>query len=230
MGVGMIKADLIEKSPVRKLEVALSGGLKAGEFGVITSAKGGGKTSMLVQLGIDELLRGNRVFHISFSQDSDYAITWYSNLFDELAKHKNLESAAEIKSTIMSSRVILNFNQDSVTTSQVVKTVKTLSEGVNAKPHALMIDDFDFTKTTKESLMELKSAASEMGLSVWFTAKMDVQNDTPNWLEPFADMLDVVLLLKHSAGTEVGITALTEHGNKNVSVDVRFDTKSLLLL
>ena len=40
----MLKEDLIEKSPMRKLEKALGGGLAAGEVGVVTSKKGVGKT------------------------------------------------------------------------------------------------------------------------------------------------------------------------------------------
>ena len=35
----MLKEDLIEKSPMRKLEKALGGGLAAGEVGVVTSKK-----------------------------------------------------------------------------------------------------------------------------------------------------------------------------------------------
>lgn len=226
----MLRKDLIEKSPVRRLEASLSGGLKAGELGVITSEKGAGKTSMLVQLGLDELLKGNKVFHISFSQGADYAITWYNNMYDELAQAKNLENAAATKSEIFANRIILNFNQDTIRIAQIIKTVQALTEGANAKPHALMIDDFDFTKTGKEALIELKHLAKELDLAVWFTARTDVQDGIPHSLQPFSEEIDVVLLLTLAGNKEVSIKALKEHGNKNVAVDVKFDAKSLLLM
>ena len=225
----MVKKDLIEKSPIRRLEKTLGGGLKAGEVGVIAAQKGVGKTSLLVQLGIDELLQGNRVFHISFSQGTDYALTWYNNMFDELAKHKNLESADAIKNEVLANRVVLNFNQDMITTAQIMKTVKALTEGAKAKPHALMIDDFDFSKATKESITEFKSLAKELGVSIWFTAKVDAIDGIPCTVKPFIDDIDVILLLKQTAYSEVGITAVKDHSRTNIPVDVKFDTKSLLL-
>lgn len=226
----MTVADLIKKSPVRKLDAALNGGLKAGEFGVITSEKGVGKTSMLVQLGIDELMQGNRVFHISFSQDIDYSLTWYNNMYNELAKHKNLERAEALKTELVANRVILNFNQDSLTTAHIINTVTALTEGAAAKPHALMIDDFDFTKTEKAALLELKKAAKKLGVCIWFTARADVQNETPKSLAPFLDDLEVILFLKPIGNNEVGVTALKERNSKNIPVDLKFDTKSLLLV
>ena len=43
----MIKDELFERSPIRCFEKA-TGGLKAGELGLLTSKKGLGKTSVLV--------------------------------------------------------------------------------------------------------------------------------------------------------------------------------------
>lgn len=226
----MQKKDLIEKSPIRKLEKGLSGGLKAGDFGVIASQKGVGKTSLLVQLGLDQLLQGNQVFHISFSQTSDHALTWYSNMYDELAKHKNLESASKIKSEIFANRVILNFNQDVITTTQIMKTVKALAEGAKSKPQALMIDDFDFSKASKEDMLELKSVAKDLGVSIWFTAQADIADAMPKACEPLAEYLDIILSLKLISNSQVGIVAIKECQNKNVALDVKFDIKSLLLV
>lgn len=223
--------DLIKKSPVRKLDKALGGqGLQPGEFGVITSQKGVGKTSMLVQLGLDKLLQGEQVFHISFSQDIDYSLTWYNNMYTELAKHKNLENSDKVKSDVMARRIILNFNQDTITTDNIMSTVNALTEGTKLRPHALMIDDFDFTRAEKEAVAQLKKAAKDLGLHIWFTARADVQGTTPKSLEPFLDDLDVILLLKPISKNEVGITALKNYDTTNVEIDVKFDTKSLLLV
>ena len=52
----MIKQELIDKSPVRFFEKSTNGGLMAGEVGVLASKRGLGKTSVLVQFGLDKIL------------------------------------------------------------------------------------------------------------------------------------------------------------------------------
>ena len=76
----MVKQDLISHSPVRFFENAADGGLKDGQMGLITSKKGLGKTSILVQFAIDSLLNDKHVVHISFDQHSSNVIAWYDSV------------------------------------------------------------------------------------------------------------------------------------------------------
>lgn len=224
----MIKKDLIEKSPMRKLEKALGGGLKLGEVGVVTSKKGVGKTSVLVQLGLDKLMQDKPVVHISFSQHVDYAITWYNDMFDELAKKKNLEDAQEVKSEIISKRIVLNFNQDTVRTTQIMKTIRALSEG-GSKPSLVMIDDFNFGKALPEALREMKAFAKEMELAVWYTASADVAScKIDESLSKYIDDIDILLYLEND-NEFVKIVALKEHEKTNVDTGAKLETKTMLL-
>src|SRR5574344_3009174 len=108
----MVKQELFDRSPVRYFEKATNGGLKAGEIGLVTSKKGLGKTSVLVQFGMDALLAGKQLVHVSFDQHSSNVISWYSSVFSEIAKKKNISNAQELKEEIMRERVILNFNPE----------------------------------------------------------------------------------------------------------------------
>ena len=49
----MDKNDLYKSSPIRFFDEASNGGLKEGELGLVTAKKGLGKTSVLVQFGMD---------------------------------------------------------------------------------------------------------------------------------------------------------------------------------
>ena len=151
----MIKEDLIERSPVRNFEKALGGGVQPGEIGVIVSKKGLGKTSLLVQLGIDKLLQGSSVVHISFNQQATHVMTWYEDIFTELAKKKNLDKADEVKTEIISKRIVLNFNQDTVKKQQIIRTLNALAEG-GSKPEAIIVDGFDFSKAEPDSMKTMK--------------------------------------------------------------------------
>lgn len=224
----MVKADLIERSAVRNFEKALGGAMQAGEVAIVTAKRGVGKTSMLVQLGLDQLLQDKPIVHISFSQDVDYSMTWYNNMFDETAEKKHLEKAAELKNEIISRRIILNFNQDIVRTTQIIKTVKALCEG-GSKISALMIDDFDFSKAVPEAMQQIKQFAKEMGIFVWYTSAADVREKAlPKDLEAYAPDADFILYLEPDTDA-IKIHALKARDKANFDTGCKLDIKTMLL-
>ena len=125
----MDKNDLHKSSPIRFFDAVSNGGLKEGELGLITAKKGLGKTSVLVQFGMDALLAGNSLVHVSFDQHSSNVISWYSSVFSEIAKKKNISNASELKDEIMRDRTILNFNQESFTLPKAINTIGALKSG-----------------------------------------------------------------------------------------------------
>jgi len=104
----MLKEEFISKSPVRILEKSIEGGLQAGNIGIIASRKGIGKTSVLVQMALDRLIQGEKVIHVSFNAHTSYIISWYENIFDEIAKRKNLENTSDLRDQLVRNRVIMN--------------------------------------------------------------------------------------------------------------------------
>ncbi|HNY22704.1 MAG TPA: AAA family ATPase [Treponemataceae bacterium] len=224
----MVKQDLIERSPVRNFEKSLGGGVKAGEIGVIASKKGLGKTSILVQLGIDKLLQGSTVVHVSFNQQADHVMTWYEDIFNELAKKKNLDKASDVKAELVRNRVVLNFNQDSVKTTQVIKTVKALAEG-GSKTGAVIIDGFDFAKAIPESMDQMKSFAKEAGINIWYSANIEAaEKGLPASLKRFEKDLDIVLFLEPKSDC-IQIKVLKEHDRNDYTTDLKLDVKTLLI-
>lgn len=224
----MVKEDLIERSAVRNFEKVLGGALQPGEIGIVTAKRGVGKTSMLVQLGLDQLLQGKPIVHISFSQQIDYAITWYNNMFDEIAEKKHLEKAAELKSEIIARRIVLNFNQDIVRTTQIIKTVKALFE-VGSKPSVLMIDDFDFSKAVPEAVQQMKAFAKEMGMCIWYTASADARvKEIHADVKPYTADFDVMLYLEPSPEA-IKIYALKARDKNNFDTGCKLDSKTMLL-
>ena len=52
----MVKRELLKKSPLRKLDESLHGGVGVGNIGVIASRRGIGKTACLVHIATDKLM------------------------------------------------------------------------------------------------------------------------------------------------------------------------------
>lgn len=223
----MVKQELIDRSPVRYFDKAANGGLKAGEIGVLSSKKGLGKTSVLVQIGLDMLLQDKPVVHVSFNQHSDYVITWYEDIFNEMSKKKNLADAEEVKETLMKQRVILNFSPESISATRVIATLKALAEG--GMPTAcLIIDGLDLNKFSAAEYDELKAYAKAANMIIWFSCNTDADTAAGILSADIASKIDVVLHLEQKPDTiQMKVLKATDAEVQNLNL--KLDSKTLLI-
>mgnify|MGYP003293420307 CR=1 FL=1 len=217
----MEKKDLIDSSPVRYFEKAASS-LKAGEIGLITAKKGLGKTSILVQFGLDTLLNDKALIHVSFDQHSSNVISWYSSVLSEIAKKKNISNMVELTEDIVKNRTILNFNQENFTLPKVVATLKAMNEG-GIKISSIVVDGLDFATVSKEDLDCFAAFVKAEGMTAWFSYSSE-SADLKGTMEK--DKLDVFATVGHLAaeGKALSITIL-----KNGEGTVNLDAKTLLM-
>ena len=217
----MEKKDLIEFRPVQYF-TNITGQLKNGELGLITAKKGLGKTSVLVQFGLDSLLRDKAIVHVSFDQHSSNVISWYSNILSEISKKKKIDNKADLADDIARNRTILNFNQETFTLPKVVNTIKALNEGW-VKISTIIIDGLDLAKTSKEDLEVLADFTKKEEMTAWFsfTSEADNLKDTLD-----ADKLGLFTTVAHLAaeGKSLNLNIL-----KNGEGSVKVDTKTLLI-
>ena len=150
----MAKQELFERSPIRAFDAVANGGLKAGELGLVTAKKGVGKTAVLVQFGMDTLLNGKQLVHVSFDQVSANVITWYDTILGEISKNKTMSD--DVKDQVLRNRTILNFNQDNVSLEKVINTLNALKAG-GIGVAGVVIDGTDFGKV-KESDIQARAA------------------------------------------------------------------------
>jgi len=230
----MIKEELIQRSPVRIFEKSIHGGLKAGEIGIIASPTGIGKTSVLVQIALDKLLQGEKVIHVSFTQHTDYVLSWYEDIFDEFTKKKNLDHARDVKDELVKNRVLLNFSQDGVTGDQILKSLKSLIVEGGFKAGSIIIDGFDFNRTSRGWMETVKTTAKELGISFWYSCNVKEnqfdKQDIPLVVKDYLDLLEVVIVLEpHSDHIE--LTASKDHDVVELEhLAVKLDPKTLLIL
>jgi archaellum biogenesis ATPase FlaH len=230
----MNKDELIARSPVRTFKNTISGGLKPGEIGIITSPSGLGKTSVLVQIAIDFLLRDKKVIHVSFTQNADYVIAWYEDIFAEFTKSKNIVGEKDMHEEAMRKRVHMNFNQESHSTKMIRGSIRAMIKDGAFNAWALIMDGFDFKKMEDDRLSTLKEFAAEMGVVVWASLSVASPADydsrgIPNILLSSLDAVDVVIALDPKPD-EIVLSVKKDHLQFNPQVDkVRLDPKTLLM-
>ena len=223
----MENKELIDRSPIRTFESITNGGIKAGEIGAITSKKGLGKTSVLVQLGMDYLLQDKKIVHLSFDQKSDNAFTWYEDIFAEITKRKNIVKPDDLKESLLKNRILLNFNQDIISGKQIVGTLEALSSG-GIKIEGLVIDGLDFTKVTDDTIKVLKDYAKKAKIVVWFGVSTD-ETDIKKMFKPDLEkIIDAALYLDQKPDS-IQMQVLKIRGDKVPDSSMKLDSKTLLL-
>jgi hypothetical protein len=230
----MIKEELIQRSPVRIFEKSIHGGLKPGEIGIIASPSGIGKTSVLVQIALDKLLQEKKVIHVSFTQHTQYVLSWYEDIFDEFIRKKNLDRLEEVKNDIVKNRVLLNFSQDGVTGPTILKSLKALIVEGGFGAESIIIDGFDFGRTNRERMEAVKAGAKELGISFWYSCTVQApaydKNRVPVVVKDFADLLDVIIVLDPKPD-HIELSASKDRGETSLEhLAVKLDPKTLLIL
>jgi hypothetical protein len=230
----MVKDELVLRSPVRIFEKTIKGGLKDGEIGILAAPKGLGKTSVLVQIGMDKLLQGKKIIHISFNQHASYVQTWYSHIFDELAKKRSLDSARDVEEELVRNRVLMNFNQEGVNSDVIRRSLKSMVVEGGFKADAIIIDGFDFSEAQHDRIAKLKELAKELGLCVWYSCDSRIEDidkrGIPNIIKNFEDLVDVVIVLEPKPA-HIELKAHKVYGEYAPDAKaLRLDTKTLLIL
>lgn len=231
----MIKTELNKRSPLRILEKSIHGGLEAGQIGVITARKGVGKTACLVHIATDCLFQGKYVIHVSFSSNTEHIISWYEDIFNEIAGKYNLDDAMDVHDEIIASRIIMNFNQKGVRLTQVARSIKSMINDGNFSADCLIIDGYNLAASKKEELAELKTLAREAGLEIWFSSTLkdnELNYDNrgvPVVLAGITDEIDVLICLKPNEDY-IHLQLVKDHSVfPDADLHLRLDPESLLI-
>jgi len=201
----MISKELISRSPLRIFEQSTNNGVGKGNIGIIAARKGVGKTACLVHIATDQLLQGKSVIHVSFAANTSHIAVWYNDIFEEIARRLNIPNAMEVHDQITRSRVIMNFKQD-VGIGKVLGSVKTMISDGHFVADVVVVDGYDFAKSSREEFAEFKRFAEELQIEVWFSATTHRDdpskdaNGVPMSLSPYMENTSILIILEPRDG------------------------------
>jgi hypothetical protein len=232
----MIKAELIKKSPLRILEKTTHGGVGKGNIGVIGAKKGVGKTACLVHIATDRLFQGKHVIHVSFSSNTSHIVSWYEDIFEELAKRLNLEDSMEVHDEVIKNRVIMNFNQEGIAIEQIIKSLAAMINQGAFQADCIIFDGYSFANGDPLDFQKLKKFAEELKLELWFSASLQDselvvdEHGIPPVLSPYLESVAVLIMLKPLTGY-IRLELIKDH-DKSLHKDMhlKLDPKILLIM
>jgi hypothetical protein len=230
-----VKEELIKRSPLRILEKSISGGLGRGNVGVLASRKGVGKTACLVHIAADKLLQDKYVIHVSYASRVDHIVTWYEDIFKEIAKAPKMRAALDEFDELIRHRVIMNFKQDGARTEQVLRSLEAMIVHGHFRAESVIVDGLDFAQAGPEDLLKFKDFAERLGLEVWFSASLKKddplfdERGIPYELAGHLAAIDVLISLQLH-GDHVHFNLVRDHGRlAPKDLRLRLDPTTLLI-
>jgi hypothetical protein len=231
----MIMEELISRSPIRILESSIHGGLGKGNVGALASRKGVGKTACLVHIATDKLFQMKPVIHVSYSSRVDHIISWYEDIFKQLAGGTDLRAAADLHDELVKNRVIMNFNQEGMKTEQVLRSLEALIQAGKFPAEAIIVDGFNFSTEAADDIGRFKAFAGRMGVEVWFSASLKGpeplfdERGLPRELGGCIESIDVLITL-HNVKDRVQLRLVKDHGYPAAGeLGLGLDPKTLLI-
>jgi hypothetical protein len=231
----MVKNELISMSPLRILEKSSHGGVSKGNIGVIAAKKGVGKTACLVHIATDQLFQNKHVIHVSFSGNTDHIISWYEDIFTEIARRRNLESAMEVHNEIIKNRIIMNFVWQRISIEEITGRIRSIIKNSNYKVDYIIVDGYNFYEGSREDIMYIKDFARQEKVVFWFSASTGEDSNVhegqkvPPVLTEYIDLFEILICLK-PAGKTVHLELVKDH--KDIVMEdlhLALDPKILLI-
>lgn len=228
----MYRRFLNARSPLRLLEKGLHGGLGRGSLGLVLAAPGLGKSSFLVGVALDDLLRGKPVLHISLGHSVQHVRDYYDTVFEDLATTAHLdENHGAVRAEIDKLRRIRVYPSGSVDAKRLREALALEAE-IGVRPELVVVDGLDVGDQTPAQIEEWASAARDAQVEVWMAANTPSEKipDLPAAIRPLERSFDVILAMEPAGGT-VALRALKDHDNPDVAaLHVALDPKTLLLV
>jgi hypothetical protein len=231
----MIREELISRSPFRILERSSHGGVGKGNIGCIAARKGVGKTACLVHLATDQLFQGKHVIHVSFSPDTSHIVSWYEDIFEEIAVRYKLENAMSIHDDLVRHRIILNFKQDGISATRVKKSLLSIIDGAQFHADIIVVDGYDLAISNSEEFSLFKQLAEELQVELWFSTTLHREDHSineagvPTAIESFMPSVAILIMLDPQ-DDYIHLTLVKDHDvAPNRDLHLKLDPQILLI-
>jgi KaiC/GvpD/RAD55 family RecA-like ATPase len=238
----MYRKEVNERSPMRVFEKSMHGGLGRGNVGAVLSRAGVGKTALLVQIALDDLLRDRKVLHISHEHAVDHVRAYYDEIFHDLAAYTKLEAPEAVRVELERNRLIFSLlgHADPSTAGadasmkKIVETVSFARELAHFSPDVIIIDGFDFRHASDATVDALSKLARDHSAELWVsttTAASAAQpGSAPAPLDKFYGKFGAIVFLEPERDN-VRLRLLKDHDAKDLAdLSLRLDPHSMRII
>ncbi len=183
----------LRRSPRRLLEKDGVPGPGPGSLSLVLARAGVGKTAFLVGIGLDALLAGQRVLHVTLDRTIDKVRDWYDDLLLELLRlEPEAPHPAEVQLAIERRRHIHTFLGNSFSTGRLRTAAEVLASHMDFRPDVLIVDRLELESVDPAEIRALRDLAAELGAELWMSCRTHREGPAsrPGHLPPPADRVE----------------------------------------
>ena len=227
----------LRQSPRKLLERDGHPGPGPGNLALVLARAGVGKTAFLVGIGVDALLAGQKVLHVSLESTVDKIRDWYDDVLREmLTRDKKLEHRESLQLELERRRHIHTYVGHSFSIERLRNSLELLTDVMHFQPDVILFDDIDIDDryVDPEAVAAVKALADEIGAELWMTCNTRREAPAlPGHLPPPADRLEDFTDLAFSLDShdaKVRLHVLKDHKQMlDEDLHILLDPQSLLL-
>jgi hypothetical protein len=227
--------EFSKMSPLKVLERSTRRELGKGNLGVLIAGAGLGKTSCLIHVAFDRLLRGEKLVHVSLRDSPEKIASYYEIIFKDLIEAQEVEQEEEVRNLLERNRIILAYLKESFDLERLRVNLENLVKGIDFKPATLIVDGIDFADAGRDLFEGLKELAGALKVEVWLSALSREggteaeQGTIPPPCGELVDLFSVILQLI-SSHEGVFLRLLRDHERESVpNTAVRLDPNTFLV-
>ncbi len=229
----MEKKEIIRRNPLKMMGYPSEDVLSEGGFGALMARAGVGKTAFLVQIAIDKLLRDKNVLHISIDEPVEKVCLWYEQVFRNIADRNHIKQLDPFWEVILPKRFIMTFKVDGFSVPKLEERITDLSEQGIFLPQMILIDGLPFEEMGRQTFVDLKAVAKNLGVAIWFTVKTHRRETAQTGAMPLPlsnidDLFDVAIELQPD-GKEIYVKAVKGGPPESAVVTLALDPSTMML-
>ena len=228
----------LRRSPRKLLERDGHPGPGPGKLALVLARAGIGKTAFLVGVGIDALLAGQKVLHVSLESTVEKVRDWHDEvLMEMLRREKKLSHWAAIQIEVERRRHIHTYMGGSFSVDRLRNALDLLKDVMNFVPQVILLDDIDVEgeEIDASTIAAIKNLAAEAGSELWMTAQTHREDpqpepgQLPSPASALGDLTDLAFRLD-SHDAKVRLHVLMDHQKIiNEDLHILLDPQTLLL-
>jgi hypothetical protein len=222
--------EFTKLSPLKVLESSARRELGKGNLGVLIAGAGLGKTSCLVHIAFDRLVRGEKLIHVSLRDSPEKIASYYEIIFTDLTKAHRVEQEGAVRD-LLDRKIILAYLKESFGLERLRRNLENLTE-INFKPDTLIVDGVDFPEAGKDFFAGLKGLAEAFEMEIWFSALLtEAKEGTIPY--PCGELVDIFSVIVQLISSHEGVflKLLRDHERESVpDTVVRLDPNTFLTI
>ena len=193
----------LRRSPRTLLERDGHPGPGPGKLALVMSRAGVGKTALLVGIGIDALLSGQKVLHVALDRSVDKIRNWYDDVLTEmLRREKKLQHWPALQLEVERRRHIHTYIGQSFSLERLRSAIALLRDAMEFEPNVIIVDRLDLEgDIDPASVARLRELAADCAAELWLACRTHREGPQgePGHLPPpadrFEDSVDLALRL-----------------------------------